>query len=374
MIFFDTHPQQVLSTPFDVIEGWFYSGARAFSARLAGTPASIHPMARPDLDGSAYGFRIYVDLPATQLDAEATETSLSICDAGGQQIHSVQFRLAPGLAGSLAEARAARGRKRSWILSNIRVNHSEPPPCDTSGVCGALNFLNGACGFSGKLGDKTDGVSAHPYPSKLEALLDDERSSSPSFMALDFGAGLKKVQRSDVVYHEVFDYPSTDILALGQDLPFADGVFDAVTTLAVLEHVDDPFACAKEIMRVLKPGGLLYSGLPFLQPEHGYPDHFFNATRQGHVRLYGDNIDLKAQFVDDHQHPVLSLQWVLRSYMLGLSESARVKLGGLRVEEILAFRYWSSRQDPIVADLSQAAQFELASATTLVARKRSTPR
>ncbi len=40
-----------------------------------------------------------------------------------------------------------------------------------------------------------------------------------------------------------------------QQLPFRDGVFDAVTSLAVLQLIPDPSATIAEIARVLKPGG-----------------------------------------------------------------------------------------------------------------------
>ncbi len=40
------------------------------------------------------------------------------------------------------------------------------------------------------------------------------------------------------------------------DLPFADGQFDAVFSNALFEHLSDPVRAAREIMRVLRPGGV----------------------------------------------------------------------------------------------------------------------
>lgn len=54
-------------------------------------------------------------------------------------------------------------------------------------------------------------------------------------------------------------------------LPFADGTFDVVTAMDVLEHVDDDLAALEELRRVLRPGGLLLSTVPaygFLWSEH----------------------------------------------------------------------------------------------------------
>ena len=48
----------------------------------------------------------------------------------------------------------------------------------------------------------------------------------------------------------------------GEPLPFADGYFDAVTILAVLEHVFDPYAMIAEIHRVLQPRGTLAIAVP----------------------------------------------------------------------------------------------------------------
>lgn len=44
-------------------------------------------------------------------------------------------------------------------------------------------------------------------------------------------------------------------------LPFGDGVFDFSMTAHVLEHLADPSAALKEMVRVLKPGGLLMACL-----------------------------------------------------------------------------------------------------------------
>lgn len=46
------------------------------------------------------------------------------------------------------------------------------------------------------------------------------------------------------------------------DLPFADGRFDAVLALDVLEHLDDDQRAAREIARVLAPGGVAVVAVP----------------------------------------------------------------------------------------------------------------
>jgi SAM-dependent methyltransferase len=55
-------------------------------------------------------------------------------------------------------------------------------------------------------------------------------------------------------------------------LPFADGSFDAVLATDVLEHVDDDEMAAREIARVLAPGGRVLITVPAFQSLWGLQD------------------------------------------------------------------------------------------------------
>ncbi len=48
----------------------------------------------------------------------------------------------------------------------------------------------------------------------------------------------------------------------GTVLPFEDKTFDAAFSVSVIEHVEHPVQYFKEILRVLKPGGVLYLAFP----------------------------------------------------------------------------------------------------------------
>ncbi len=67
----------------------------------------------------------------------------------------------------------------------------------------------------------------------------------------------------DAANERFHDRPHVEIhLADGHALPFGDATFDRVRTDRALQHVADPAAVLAELLRVLKPGGLLRLGEP----------------------------------------------------------------------------------------------------------------
>jgi ubiquinone/menaquinone biosynthesis C-methylase UbiE len=56
--------------------------------------------------------------------------------------------------------------------------------------------------------------------------------------------------------------PSGMLAGVGEQLPFADNSFDVVFTNEVLEHVQDDAQAAREIARVLRPGGRSVNFVP----------------------------------------------------------------------------------------------------------------
>jgi SAM-dependent methyltransferase len=123
-----------------------------------------------------------------------------------------------------------------------------------------------------------DTQPTHRLGQYVEGLLADNRG-----LALDFGAGVPGPDRlrENVVNLELIHFPNIDVCSSTPRLPFRDGAFGLVFSLAVFEHLPDPRAAALEVARVLAPGGLFFVDTAFLQPLHGDPDHYFNMTMSG---------------------------------------------------------------------------------------------
>lgn len=115
------------------------------------------------------------------------------------------------------------------------------------------------------------------------------------------------------IYSDIDIAADVDLFADGHTLPFIDGVFDAVVTTAVLEHVLYPEQVAKEICRVLKPSGLLYSELPFMQQVHEGAYDFTRYTLSGHRRLFNTFQEIDAGMVAG---PATALVWSIENFAL----------------------------------------------------------
>ena len=108
----------------------------------------------------------------------------------------------------------------------------------------------------------------------------------PTDVVLDFGAGRGEILLEDSVEYRrglcelkdrcahldgcdvdpaVLHNPFLDeatLVVVGEKLPYADNRFDVIFARYVFEHVEDPGFIAQELLRIVKPGGLIAAVTP----------------------------------------------------------------------------------------------------------------
>lgn len=210
---------------------------------------------------------------------------------------------------------------------------------------------------------ETENVSAHGYdPTLLDLIV---RADGP---VIDVGAGLRPQYREDVVNLDIVQYATTDVVAASERLPFADDTFALVVSVAVLEHVRDPFAAARELVRIMRPGGRIFAAVPFLQPYHGYPNHYYNMTSAGLRNLFRD-LDVERLEVPVAGLPIFTLTWLLQAWRRGLSPELASAFDRLTVAE-LSKDPMTLIDEPFVRALSPQVNDEIGALNLLIGRKR----
>ena len=189
----------------------------------------------------------------------------------------------------------------------------------------------------------------------------------PDGWILDCSPGKRPIYYSNVVNYDPVDYDATDVLGIGEVLPFRDNAFDAVLSVYALEHARDPFACAAEIARVLKPGGTLICAASFLQPAHRRPDHYFNMTGEGLRVLFENALKIDEQAVSPIG-AVRALQGIVQRWAGGLTGRARDEFLAMRIDDLLGAPAALSDQR-WVRELPREKNSELADATFMTAHK-----
>ena len=133
---------------------------------------------------------------------------------------------------------------------------------------------------------KPPGLMYHPNPdlsAPHTARLFDH--AGPDTMVLNVGGGPHRYRPGDIALN-LDAFRNVDVVGDAHAIPFLDDSFDSVFSVAVLEHVRQPWTVAAEQMRVLRPGGWLYAEAPFIFFFHGYPNDFTRFTREGLRQLF----------------------------------------------------------------------------------------
>lgn len=102
---------------------------------------------------------------------------------------------------------------------------------------------------------------------------------------LDIGSGPNRLHQK-FINVDIFPFPEVDVVADAAALPFKDNAFSAAVNESLLEHVEDPSIIIRELLRVVKPGGYIYTSAPFIHPFHASPDDFHRWTASGLKALF----------------------------------------------------------------------------------------
>jgi len=140
-------------------------------------------------------------------------------------------------------------------------------------------------------------------------------------------------------------------------LPFPDGIYDSVICSEVLEHVDCPEESIKEMIRVLKPGGILALSVPRFLPEwicwqlsEGY-----QQMPGGHVRIFKHNL-LKSLAVKEGMlyesfhwaHGLHSPYWWLQCLFWKNRDSSKI------IKIYHKFLVWDLMKKPFITRILEA--------------------
>ncbi|HEY8187119.1 MAG TPA: class I SAM-dependent methyltransferase [Pyrinomonadaceae bacterium] len=200
------------------------------------------------------------------------------------------------------------------------------------------------------------------------SLLEKHKGLLPADAAiLIIGCGLGTDQYAKV-FPEAHIFP-TDVTLKGDAvvacdgacLPFRDQTFDCVVVDQVLEHAVNPTAIVSEIHRCLKLGGIVYSGVPFHTPVHGFPFDFQRYTPLGHRMLFRRFQGLEVYIT---QGPLSALSKTMIGFCSSVSNNLwwrRFSSAGVRL--VVSPILWLDRR------YSWARELSIPAATAFLGRK-----
>ena len=140
-------------------------------------------------------------------------------------------------------------------------------------------------------------------------------------------------------------------------LPFKDESYNAVICSEVLEHVDSPEDSIKELIRVLKPGGVLALSVPRFLPELicWKLSKEYSKTPGGHVRIFRHSqlkqlaLDNGLEYESFHwAHGLHSPYWWLQCLFWGTKDKSFI------VKQYHRFLVWDLMQNPLLTRILEA--------------------
>lgn len=144
-------------------------------------------------------------------------------------------------------------------------------------------------------------------------------SSTPLVVVLggaEAGAGMESILADEslrILESDVVVGSRTQVIFDASHIPLETASVDGVVIQAVLEFIPDPANTVAEIYRVLKPRGMVYSEMPFMQDVAGGRYDFTRLTHLGHLRLYRRFAEIRSGACGG---PATALAWTLQHFFL----------------------------------------------------------
>lgn len=105
----------------------------------------------------------------------------------------------------------------------------------------------------------------------------------------------EKLETLDV--NDFGEYPDIIFDLCSNDVELLENKYDKIICLAILEHVYNPFAAVKNLMKMLKLDGTIYGFVPFLHHYHAPNDlqfqDFFRFSKDSLAYLFKDFKDVE---------------------------------------------------------------------------------
>ncbi|MBM81675.1 MAG: SAM-dependent methyltransferase [Planctomycetaceae bacterium] len=120
--------------------------------------------------------------------------------------------------------------------------------------------------------------------------------------AIDLAGEMLKVAQDNIAEAQLADQITIERVDAKQ-MPYTDSQFDAVMSNSIIHHIPEPETCFADIIRVLRPGGLLFVR-DLMRPDDG-------ETVEHIVQAYaGDENQHQQQMFRDSLHAALTLEEV----------------------------------------------------------------
>jgi len=382
-VWIDQPSEREIDRPHFHLYGWFTSSVAREDVQLTlnGSIVPVSIYRRADIEAAypelwARGFSGFV-----WLSDFATSGTLTLAAyVGGRQALRKEYPIRPQALQESVLQTQFKAAKRVWLNKHLKCTVCGTPLVvdgDKEIVCRrCLTAFPTVAGCPNLIPPESravreiefgGNVCSHGYDNDVLKIVQEVKARGG--MVLDCGAGYRSAVDENIVTTEVTPFPSTDLLAINQILPFQDNTFDAVLSLHVLEHVSNPFACAQELVRVTKPGGVVFAVTPMIVPEHGYPHHFFNPTIEGLKSLFSGIAQVETTYVPVLGHPMNGLRSILDLYLWSLPEALKGRFKTMTVEELLAGTLEESIRTDIAVRVSEEGVRRLAANYAIRVRK-----